>query len=100
MPDQGDMDREFRRRVQDADWPSLTLQLLMFTCSYWVQRGLDAVPRGKTPEDYVKIAVAEVADGVHGYDTEGMTLFKFLCGAVTRVIDREREAAMIHHGTM
>jgi hypothetical protein len=80
---------DFRRRVEQADWPELALQLLVFACSLYTQKQLHNSGCTRTPESFVRQAAVDVANGEYGFDLEGRSLFQFLCVAVAHLIEEE-----------
>jgi hypothetical protein len=87
--DLGDPTEVFRELVANADWPELSLRLLLFVCTYAEKRGVEATALPRGVDEYVRLGVEDVVNGVHGFDTRGKSLFAFLAASVGRRVDAD-----------
>ena len=72
-----------------TDRRTLALQLLTFTCSVYKQKKLADSGCVKTPEDFVRQALDEVATGKHGFDLRGDSVFHFVSDVIAHLMEEE-----------
>jgi len=69
-----------------SDWPKLSLQLLLFAAAYARTKN----PKGhRTPEEYVRLAAADVKAGLYGYDLGEESPFSFLARVIANRINED-----------
>lgn len=69
-----------------ADWSKLELEVLLFAAAYKARK----LPNGeRTPEEYVRLAAADIRSGVYGFELDGRSLFAFVANAIAHRIDED-----------
>lgn len=85
--------REFRRLVANADWPALTMQLLLFATVVYGEKDLQPSRGARTTEQLVRQAIVDVVNGRYGHDLGRRSLFALLCDAVIHLAEEEEAAS-------
>ena len=69
-----------------TDWSTLSLQLLVFAAAYQRQKG---VKGNRTPDDYVRLAAADVKAGLYRLDPNEASVFAFMVRVIADRIDED-----------